>query len=254
MSEICDIGEIMDYERLAEPFPAQDIEWRVSRSGRYGDSLYCYVLAYITARAIQNRLDEVCGPAGWQLTPPQMIGNQGQAIGVGISIWDGTQWITKYDVSELTDGHRSIPPYKGGFSGAIKRAGAQWGIGRYLYHLEECKADVTEQNNPSGADWNFASLKGGGTFHWKKPKLPNWAVPSEEWDTSGKSKFGPISMKQLNELKVEWKEKMNPKVESKQDLSDAFTRFAHSVIGEFPVSDLSCWTLNSLNRCLERVR
>jgi hypothetical protein len=53
----------IDLSKLAEPFPAGDIEWRVSRAGvnKKGD-VFCFVLAYITARAIANRLDAVCGP------------------------------------------------------------------------------------------------------------------------------------------------------------------------------------------------
>ena len=62
------------------------------------------------------------------------------AIEVGISIRINGEWITKYDVSDPTQ----IEPVKGGFSGAMKRAGAQWGIGRYLYQLQETFAEVSE--------------------------------------------------------------------------------------------------------------
>ena len=49
-------------------------------------------------------------------------------------------WITKWDGAENTD----IEGVKGGLSGAMKRAGVQWQIGRYLYLLDVSKAIVTD--------------------------------------------------------------------------------------------------------------
>ena len=56
----------MDLSKLAEPFPAEDIEWRIQSSGMSGGKPWARVLAYVTARAIMARLDEVCGPEGWR--------------------------------------------------------------------------------------------------------------------------------------------------------------------------------------------
>ncbi|MEY0317225.1 Rad52/Rad22 family DNA repair protein, partial [Providencia rettgeri] len=57
----------MDLEKLDEPFSPNDIEWRVQQSGKTnkGDC-WAMVLAYVTNRAIQKRLDEVCGKQGWK--------------------------------------------------------------------------------------------------------------------------------------------------------------------------------------------
>jgi len=123
----------IDLSRLALPFEESDVEWRVSRAWMKNSKIYCTVLAYCTARAIQKRLDEVCGPANWRnekMTVHELRGPI--AIEVGISIRINGEWVTKYDVADPTQ----IEPVKGGFSGAMKRAGAQWGIGRYLYMLD----------------------------------------------------------------------------------------------------------------------
>lgn len=112
----------IDLRKLAEPFPAGDIEWRVSRSGmNKNGTVFCMVLAYITARAIANRLDAVVGPENWQNTPLVVheLRPGVMAMQVGISIRVGEDWITRYDVSEPTH----VEPAKGGFSGAMKRAG-----------------------------------------------------------------------------------------------------------------------------------
>ena len=92
------------------------------------------VLAYVTNRAIQNRLDEVCGPMGWRNEYREETGG----VMCGISIWcsERKTWGTKWDGAEKTD----VESFKGGLSASMKRAAVQWGIGRYLYKLESAFA------------------------------------------------------------------------------------------------------------------
>jgi hypothetical protein len=148
---------------LRDPFPARDIEWRVQSSGTKDGKVWAMVLAYVTNRAIMNRLDAVCGPENWrnQYQP-------GPAGGVvcGLSIKVGDEWVTKWDGAENTD----IEEVKGGLSGAMKRAAVQWGIGRYLYDLDEGWARV----HPNGK--HSAKTKDGTWFKWDPPELPRWAV------------------------------------------------------------------------------
>jgi len=235
-----------DMTKLAEPFPAGDIEWRVSRSGvnKKGD-IFCFVLAYITARAIANRLDAVCGPANWANTPLKVTelraGIVAMEVGISINI-DGV-WVTKHDVSEPTH----IEPAKGGFSGAMKRAGAQWGIGRYLYHLDETFAEVSEKG---GKGWEYARLtekQGGGTYYWKPPSLPAWALPRAEESEPA------VSMAAINDLKGRWKAMFAPKEKNRQALAEGFRNFAQSIVGPFPVDELSCWTQQIMDGCLKRI-
>lgn len=237
----------IELRRLAEPFPAADIEWRIARSGVGKDGVFALVIAYITARAIQERLDSVCGPENWRVEEPRIIELKHEkgtrsAFAVGISIRIGEEWLTKWDVSEPTN----IEAAKGGFSGAMKRAGAQWGIGRYLYHLDETFAETTDDRQ-RGSGWNYATLPkhDNRVYYWKAPTLPEWALPKES-ETS-------ISADELNTLKKAWKEIFAPYCDNRAELADGFKRFVVSVVGEFPMADASTWTRDALNRCRERI-
>ena len=57
----------MNLSKLKTPFPAEVIEWRLAAPGeKQGGRQWAKVLAYITNRAIMERLDEVCGQGGWR--------------------------------------------------------------------------------------------------------------------------------------------------------------------------------------------
>src|SRR3954469_7048667 len=165
----------MDLKRLAEPFPPSDIEWRVGRAGtKEGSGPWATVLAYLTNRAIMERLDDVCGPENWR---NEFRYEAGGAVLCGISIYirvpdKDAEWVTKWDGAENTD----IEAVKGGLSNAMKRAAVQWGIGRYLYDLEEGWAEIVER----GAHWG--KTKEGKSFQWNPPKLPDWALPGHAID------------------------------------------------------------------------
>ena len=85
----------------------------------------------------------------------------------GISIKINNEWITKWDGAENTD----IEGVKGGLSGSMKRAAVQWGIGRYLYNLEENWAIVSDNGKFSG------KTRDNKWFNWDPPALPAWALP-----------------------------------------------------------------------------
>ena len=132
----------MDLNKFDEPFSPEDIEWRIQQSGKTRDGkVWAMVLAYVTNRAIMKRLDDVCGKAGWR--------------------------------NENTQ----VEAVKGGRSGAMKRAAVQWGIGRYLYNLEEGFAQ-TSLDKKQG--WHRAKLKDGTGFYWLPPSLPGWAIPASD--------------------------------------------------------------------------
>ncbi len=172
----------MNLEALREPFTASEIEWRVGQAGQNAKGIWCKVLAYITNRAIMERLDEVCGPENWR---NEFRYEQGGAILCGISIYVRktdleSEWITKWDGAEATD----IEAVKGGLSNAMKRAAVQWGIGRYLYDLEEGWAEVTENGaNFAPAKADNGNKKGYPAFRWNPPKLPSWALPTSSEGT-----------------------------------------------------------------------
>ena len=164
----------MELHKLAEPFPAKDIEWRVSRAGERNGKPWARVLAYVTNRAIMDRLDNVCGIENWR---NEYTAAPSGGVLCGISIRVGDDWITKWDGAENTD----IESVKGGLSGAMKRAAVQWGIGRYLYNLTEDFAVISD----NGSHYQPADKKGKyPAFKWDPPSLPAWAVPDGDTTTA----------------------------------------------------------------------
>jgi hypothetical protein len=161
----------MDLAKLREPFSAKDIEWRVQRSGVKNGSPWAMVLAYVTNRAIMERLDEVCGPEGWKNCFEKAPDG---GILCGLSIKCGEEWVTKYDGAANTD----VESVKGGLSSAMKRAGSQWGIGRYLYNLDTGFATISAKGKFSAKakDENKKDV----WFKWDAPNLPPWALPAGE--------------------------------------------------------------------------
>lgn len=120
-----------DLKALADFFPASDVEWKPGATSR--DKTKGLAMAYVSNRAIMQRLDDVCGPAGWR-NEYRSAPEGGVLCGISIRVTyaDGAvEWVTKWDGAENTD----VEAVKGGLSGAMKRAGYQWGIGRYLYEL-----------------------------------------------------------------------------------------------------------------------
>lgn len=159
--------------QLQAPFAEEEIEWRAQRSGTGKKGPWCMVLAYVSNRAIQNRLDEAFGPMGWRNEYKEWHGTSQLC---GISVFDGvTGWVTKWDGADVTD----IEGTKGGLSGAMKRCAVQWGIGRYLYNLETSFAQCCTDRPPASekALWRQGKVN-GSVFYWKTPQLPNWALPS----------------------------------------------------------------------------
>lgn len=84
-------------------------------------------VAYVDARAVQQLLDDVCGPENWQNTYDAETG----VASIGINV-DG-DWMWKSDVGTESN----IEGVKGKASDAFKRAAVLWGIGRNLYTIGE---------------------------------------------------------------------------------------------------------------------
>lgn len=159
---------------LLEPFEAGDIEWRVQRAGVVRGKGWAMVLAYVTNRAIQQRLDEVAEPQNWKNGY-----SKGPDDGVlcGISIKFGDEWVTKYDGAENTQ----VAAVKGGLSSSMKRAAVQWGIGRYLYKLENNFVNMQDVKPQDMTGWYTHYDKDTKSkFYWQAPKLPGWALPKGE--------------------------------------------------------------------------
>lgn len=148
---------------LSKPFPPEDIEWRVGNISRDGSK--CSLLAYITSRAVMDRLDAVVGPENWKDEyHPSPLGN-GYECRLSIRMGDGS-WITKVDGAEPTQ----IESIKGAYSDSLKRAAVKWGIGRYLYRLPLNFVPLKDKGEV------YVRTKTGAKYATPKP-LPEWALP-----------------------------------------------------------------------------
>jgi hypothetical protein len=170
----------IDLDRLDDFFPAGDISWRLLSHKKSGDKIIARPCPFISARAVQSRLDQVVGKANWR---PEIRSEPG---GVVCRLWlrvDG-EWLWKEDGAAFTD----VESFKGGISDAEKRAAVQWGIGRYLHALKfpSLPADLIRTERPMEKGWQYASkwnqqtLRIDYEFWWKPPVIPAEFLPPGE--------------------------------------------------------------------------
>lgn len=139
--------EILD--SLARPFEAKKISWRVGATSK--DKTKAIALAYIDARDVMKRLDDIFG-LNWQCRYSHADAKTICEISVLI---DGV-WITRANGA----GDSDIEAEKGAISDAFKRAAVLFGVGRYLYNLPNEWVEIDE----------YKKIK-------KAPALPSWATP-----------------------------------------------------------------------------
>ena len=146
----------MNLADLKKPFAPDRISWRVGSTTK--DKAKGMALAYIDARDVQDRLDEVCGVEGWQCRYIPMHDKKTVCeIGVRMTptqlTYEGenkpysiipSEWVWKSDGA----GDSDIEAEKGALSDAFKRAAVRWGVGRYLYDLDSpwVELDTYEKN------------------------------------------------------------------------------------------------------------
>lgn len=120
------------FDQLAAPFPPHLISWRVGATNK--EKTKGLALAFIDARDVMRRLNEVVGPSCWQNRYPHANGKTvceiGLLIGNGIA-GTRTEWVWKSDGA----GDSDVEAEKGALSDAFKRAAVRWGIGLYLYDI-----------------------------------------------------------------------------------------------------------------------
>ena len=119
------------HQELSEPFSHEDVEWKIQTVSK--DKSRGLAVAYVTARAIQNRLDAVVGAQNWKPvfrqwhTVTDRDGNPISSQLCTIQIFDDErhEWMEKTDGAENTD----YEPVKGGeplHSGASAAIYTSW--------------------------------------------------------------------------------------------------------------------------------
>ncbi len=119
--------------RLAEPFPEEEIRWRVEALSK--DKRRALVVPYVDVRAVLDRLDEAVGPEGWRDAYELLAQGEGFfAVRCRLTVLG----VTKEDVGEGES-------LKAAFSDALKRAAVKFGVGRHLYRMEKVWVDYDEK-------------------------------------------------------------------------------------------------------------
>lgn len=137
----------MDIKRLAEPFAPEQIHWRIGATNQKKIARETnnqkarptkgIALAYIDARDVMERLDEICGPENWQ-SKYEHASNHGYVCSIGICI--NNEWVWKANGA----GETQVEAQKGASSDSFKRAAILWGIGRYLYDVKSPWVNINE--------------------------------------------------------------------------------------------------------------
>lgn len=156
---------------LAAMFPPEDVKFK-PQAVKGNRAL---AIAYIDARAVQARLDDVLGVEGWQ--DEYTIVGDGSVV-CKLAVRFGETWVSKMDVgspSEQPDGGDRL---KAAFSDALKRAAVKFGIGRYLYRLPSVWADYDPAKKA------FV----------QPPTLPNWAHPAKRGKAAAAPKADAVQL------------------------------------------------------------
>lgn len=185
--------EVDRFARLRDPFVPDELGWRVNRAGtRDSGEVWALVVPYIDARAIHSRLDSIFGPERWansvEVVDNRLITGLGTEVNLGV-------WVWKYDGVTIDANDDFVDPMKSAASGGFKRTAVLWGIGRYLYEVDEDWAVITGQ----GRFYQPQSPKGKHpAFRWNPPQLPPWALPQ-----SYRDELASRGTKTAEELKAE---------------------------------------------------
>lgn len=167
-----------DLKALFAEFPREAISWRAQSVTKDGSK--ALALAYIDARDVMDRLDEICGSENWQ----DRYEFHGTRTICYLSIRVDGEWVTKADGA----GDSDVEAEKGAISDALKRAAVKWGVGRYLYHIVSpwVPCETSEWNGKkqwkswTADPWQFVR---GAPQPAQKPKQPEKPVTNPAIDS-----------------------------------------------------------------------
>ena len=162
---------------IKDLYKEMSYKWRVQSFSKFKPQAQC--VAYIDARDVMKKLDDVVGQENWQ--DEYYIANNMLFCKVGIKI--DNEWVWKSD----TGSESNIEKEKGHSSDAFKRACVKWGIGRFLYELDikylEANEIKTATNFPYVVNngkkvWDITKLINGGTITSNAGNTYNNPIPS----------------------------------------------------------------------------
>lgn len=127
----------MKNPKLYEPFPWEEIEYRVMRKSQDGQK--AQFAFYLTSRMVMDRLEE----AGCEWSDEYTLLPDGKHVECRLTV-DG---VTRADVGEPNEGGRA-DELKGAYSDALKRAAVKFGVGRYLYGSANVWIEIDKWGEP----------------------------------------------------------------------------------------------------------
>lgn len=168
-------------DMLAAPFAANEIRWKPQcvKGSR------ALAIAYLDARLVEDRLDAVFGPGGWQ--DSYTVLSSGDVVCTLRVRIDG-EWVEKSDVGGQSEQRDEGDRVKAAFSDALKRAAVKLGVGRYLYRLNGQWVDYDEKAR---------QFK-------RTPILPEWATPKANGSQPPSAETEPagITQEQWEKIKA----------------------------------------------------
>lgn len=139
--------------KLAEPFPPEDVRFLPLGKAYQGT---ISVAAFVDARSVAERLNEVMGLNCWQDEYDTLA--QGE-VRCKLSLKLEGEWVHRCDVGSMSEQPDMGDRCKAAHSDALKRAAVKFGVGLYLYRIKGLRGDHD----------------GHKVTRW--PVLPTWAVP-----------------------------------------------------------------------------
>lgn len=140
------------FTELSAPFDPADVSWRCGPTN--SAKTKGMALAFVDARVVMDRLNDVVGPQNWQNRYSHANGKTVCDLAVR---YDG-EWIWKADGA----GDSDMEAEKGALSDAFKRAAVRHGVGMYLYSLK--------------SPWVEIEPMGAKSFRIKDSELPKLAA------------------------------------------------------------------------------
>lgn len=208
----------MNLADLKKPFPPDRLSWRVGAMTQ--DKTKGMALAYIDARDVMGRLDEVAG-ADWQCEYVPMP-NGTCCCRIGLKI--GGEWVWRsngaLNISDSEKPDAKEMAEKGSYSDAFKRAAVLWGVGQYLYDLDSPWVALDDKKRIVPSEYpKLRALLGGAVMPTTAQTAPAPKSQAQYDDNDGQMKAyldqqkGFISACKTQEDVQGWVEQRQPELD-----------------------------------------
>lgn len=140
---------VTPWDQLAEPFPDSEVKQRPGPGGM--------TFAYVDARAVMQRLDDVLTPEGWDFEARA----QGDIVHGKLIVLVGDRAIVREDYG-YPNGPDDPEPIKSAVSDALKRCAVGIGVGRHLYSDNAAHRPTVAQRPQVVPDGSWVCPEHGG--------------------------------------------------------------------------------------------